>query len=191
MGESQHASFKRSSFYTQVKPHMFLMRVCIRRYMLISQYVRGPYGTDRSLFLPSSLRNSSVSRGSCQDMEELTLAPMLVTGDHVLDKESLLPRQWFSNGDLTASVLPFVAIVAFFLFGWLFQLWLLLRVADESFLHHRHRFRHHRHRWGAARTEDWDDDYYYQPEDEDWDTTSTYASNKLRKRRIRRPSYTD
>ena len=128
-------------------------------------------------------------------MEDLTTLalPITFTGEHGLDKESLLPRQWFSNADLTASVLPFVAIVAFFLFGWLFQLWLLLRVADESFLHHRHRFHHRRHRWGAARTDDWGDYYYDEPEDEeDWDETS-YSSrkNKLRKRRIRRPSYTD
>ena len=123
-------------------------------------------------------------------MEDLTL---VTPGEDVL--ESLLPRQWFSNGDLTASVLPFVAIVAFFLFGWLFQLWLLLRVADGSFLHHRHQFHHRRHRWGAARTDDWGD--YYEPEededwDEDWPTTyTTGESNKLRRRRIRRPSYTD
>ena len=113
-------------------------------------------------------------------------------GEDGLDKESLLSRQWFSNGDLTASILPFVAIVAFFFFGWLFQLWLLLRVADESFLHHRHRFHHRRHRWGAARTDDWGNyyDYYDAPEEEeDWDE-ATYSSrkNKLRRRRIRRPS---
>ena len=121
-------------------------------------------------------------------MEDLPIT----VGEDGLDKESLLSRQWFSNGDLTASILPFVAIVAFFFFGWLFQLWLLLRVADESFLHHRHRFHHRRHRWGAARTDDWGNyyDYYDEPEEEeDWDET-TYSSrkNKLRKRRIRRPS---
>ena len=124
-------------------------------------------------------------------MEDLTL--VTAAGQDVL--ESFLPRQWFSNGDLTASVLPFVAIVAFFLFGWLFQLWLLLRVADGSFLQHRHRFHRHRHhRWGAARTEDFRDYYDYDPEEEeDWDMQAyaTGGSNKLRKRRVRRPSYID
>ena len=124
-------------------------------------------------------------------MEDLTL---VAAGEDVHEKESLLPRQWFSNGDLIASVLPFVAIVAFFFFGWLFQLWLLLRVADESFLHHRHRFHHRRHRWGwgAARTDDWGDYYDPDEEEEDWETSyATGGSNKLRRRRVRRPSYTD
>ena len=152
-------------------------------------------------------------------MEELTL----FQGGDLLGKEGedLLSRQWFSNGDITASVLPFVAIVGFFLFGWLFQLWLLLRVADGSFLQHRHRFHHHRHhRWGpggwGARTDEWDEDDYYDPEEEeedwdgntyskDWDTssyasrdtskdwdTSTYSSrSNKRRRRVRRPSYTN
>ena len=137
-------------------------------------------------------------------MEDLTL-PVEISGEHVLDKEGLLSRQWWSNSDITASVLPFIAIVGFFLFGWLFQLWLLLRVADESFLHHRHRFHHRRrhHRWGPARTNDWDD--YYDPEEEDWNGdyyddheeeddwgADNYSSrSNKRKRRIRRPSYTN
>ena len=38
---SQRASFNHLLLPIQVKPHMFLMRVCIRRYMLISQRVQG------------------------------------------------------------------------------------------------------------------------------------------------------
>ena len=37
---SQRASFNHLLLSIQVKPHMFLMRVCIRRYMLISQCVQ-------------------------------------------------------------------------------------------------------------------------------------------------------
>ena len=49
-------------------------------------------------------------------MEDLTL-PVQISGEHALDKEGLLSRQWWSNSDITASVLPFIAIVGFFLFG--------------------------------------------------------------------------
>merc|ERR1711973_357747 len=119
-----------------------------------------------------------VKRHSCQNMEDLTL-PVQISGEHALDKEGLLSRQWWSNSDITASVLPFIAIVGFFLFGWLFQLWLLLRVADESFLHHRHRFHHRRrhHRWGPARTNDWVDYYDDHEEEDDWGTDN-YSSRQ-------------